>query len=351
MRRCLVRRAVTGIFAAAAAVPLALAGAPATAAQVASISWALASPYVANIPYSFHWSAQGIPTRSQIVVQEHTQGGWKTFIHLPRRLGGSGAIVTHVPGRYDYRIADISPAGVVYASQERTVVVYAPPTLKLLVTPAQTAGQPIAFSWSASAVIPGTQLVLQRPEGTGKVWQTVNLLSGARGSDQTDALPMGIYRLRVADIGKKGQHPPVYAFGTATIGVYGTVNWDFQTSSGTYTSSNGTFSYRDSACVNGGPYCNTQNFTTVNGNDNHCQSVTVQFMPGEGSNNTSTTDVGTGTVTIVQESRDPVAATAQIDQVGTVSAQVSPGQSWGVNLAASGDVGAIYLNISGSCTS
>jgi hypothetical protein len=57
---------------------------------------------------------------------------------------------------------------------------------------------------------------------------------------------------------------------------------------------------------------------------NNCVAVHVEFVPH------FRDDDGDGTLTIIQESRDPVSATVPFETVGSVDAELTPGQTWGV---------------------
>jgi hypothetical protein len=58
---------------------------------------------------------------------------------------------------------------------------------------------------------------------------------------------------------------------------------------------------------------------------NNCTSVHIEFVPH------FRDDEGDGTVTVVQESRDRVSATVPFETIGSVDADLTPGQTWGVN--------------------
>jgi hypothetical protein len=57
---------------------------------------------------------------------------------------------------------------------------------------------------------------------------------------------------------------------------------------------------------------------------------------------------GSGTVTIVQEARQPVSATVPFSTIGSVEAELTPGQTWAVN-GPDGD--SVHLNGYAICDS
>jgi hypothetical protein len=110
-----------------------------------------------------------------------------------------------------------------------------------------TANSPTAFSWTATNLQPGSQLVVQRQEGSARVWRTmVQLPNRPSGSVQLPGLLLGSYRLRIVDFGSHaralaqqqrqlsvfGQVPFSTLFGGGGSGdVYATPTSTFRTSS------------------------------------------------------------------------------------------------------------------------
>jgi hypothetical protein len=187
-----------------------------------------------------------------------------------------------------------------------------------------SAGQPIPVSWSSKHV-GNAKLVIQRPVGTAKVWKTAAKLNSRSGSAQLPAVGLGKYRYRLAALkGKK-----VVAQSIATIRVFGEV--PFSTLFGeaerehVYTAPTFSFPYvgwwdedveRSSVSQN----------TLLQVKNNHCRSTHIDFVP---------ISKGNSTLTLVQETRDPVVASAPLNTLGLLEAELVPGQSWGLMVAPS----------------
>jgi len=199
-------------------------------------------------------------------------------------------------------------------------------------------GQRIAFSWNAAGHLGRRhRLVVQRQVGTARSWKSVLRLRGRSGSTELSGLPLGRYRLRLADLVWRGR---VLAKQVSGLGVFGQV--PFTTLFGTprtrvYTTKTVTFSYVRSFESYENPA-----FTVE---DNHCRSVHIAFVSGAGYGGKSSS------MTLVQESRDPVSVTTETDELASLDAELVPGQSWSVNLATPGSESVFYVNGYAVCSS
>lgn len=173
----------------------------------------------------------------------------------------------------------------------------------------------VPFSWTGKHLGPKHRLVIQRPVGTARVWKTMLRLSGNNGAAELPGFPLGVYRLRIADlVGRR-----VLAKQVVSLAVFGPVPFSSLFGYSTHVYSTPTSSF---------PYVTTAGHTeqpAFKVEENPCLSVHVEFVPGQRNG------PGTGTLTLVQETRDPVVATAAYDTVGSLDAQLTPGQSWAVN--------------------
>jgi hypothetical protein len=125
-------------------------------------------------------------------------------------------------------------------------------------------------------------------------------------------------------------------------------------SGGTYTTPTGIFAYA---------YEVGESFRQTNVVDlkepSRCKTVTLDFMPGTEFADSDPSNEGlfsyTGTVTIVQESADPVSQTQPFDHEGSITANVIPGEAWAVNIAQANTDGSnqnglgFYFNGSAIC--
>jgi len=185
------------------------------------------------------------------------------------------------------------------------------------------AGAPIAGSFTASGLPKGGgKLVLQRQMGTKNVWTTVAALSGASGPVNTAGVPMGVQKFRVAYL--RGHRKPV-ASRPSVVRSYGTVPLgDFaDNESGVLTQPTSTFSYIGSY----GSYGDPNVWVTIK--DNTCRSVHLDFAVKH-----LTSSQAAAVVSVLQESADPVSASALNGTNGALDAALVPGQSWSVTVSA-----------------
>jgi hypothetical protein len=186
-------------------------------------------------------------------------------------------------------------------------------------------GAPISFTWSARHV-GSARLVVQRPVGTAHTWKTMLKLSGTGGTGELPGVALGRYRYRLAAL--KGHR--VLAQEVAGVSVFGQVPLATLlgevTHEGVWNTPTTAFPYV--ATFDQGAAFSVQH--------NHCVSVHISFLLVRGGLNSSVDKSGfSGTLTVVQESRDPVSATVPYEGIGSVDAQLAPGQTWGVNTSAS----------------
>lgn len=222
-----------------------------------------------------------------------------------------------------------------------------------LTLPAADAGAPVRYSYTSANVPSPAKLVIQRQVGTAKQFKTVATLAQARGSGSLPALALGRYKLRIAVIEKKrvGRRlrTVVLAQRQRRLTVFGTVTFStlFKQEERTFTTPTRSFSF---LFVQG----NTRDVTTILTIDskvNTCRSVHVDWVShnhyGEREH-----EPETDAVSVIQESRDAVTGTANGNDISAVDAVVTPGRSWGVNVASGGlNYLDFYVNGTASCYS
>jgi hypothetical protein len=201
--------------------------------------------------------------------------------------------------------------------------------------PAVNEGAPIPFSWRGSHLGRKHRLVVQRPVGTAHTWQTILRLSSNSGSGELPGFPLGTYRLRIADlVGRR-----VLAQQVAGIAVFGEVPFSTlfgSNNSGVHITPTTSFPY-----VN--YYYGSSHLFTVE--HNRCSHVHIAFVGHHGEYEDPKAPL---TLTLVQESREPTTASAPPEAIGSLDAELVPGQSWGVNIAATPGV---YINGYAVCDS
>ena len=197
--------------------------------------------------------------------------------------------------------------------------------------PAVNEGAPIPFSWRGSHLGRNHRLVVQKPVGTAHTWRTILRLSSNSGSGELPGLALGKYRFRLADlVGHR-----VLAQQVAGIAVFGQVPFSTlynEGEHGVHATPSSSFPY-----VNYWEDGAEPAFTVEH---NHCLSVHIAFVAHLGSTYGTP---GVSIVTLVQESRDPVSASADFDTIGSLDANLVPGQSWAVNLSARQEKAGLYL--------
>jgi hypothetical protein len=180
-------------------------------------------------------------------------------------------------------------------------------------------GAPISFTWRARHV-GHARLVVQRPVGTAHTWKTMLKLSGKRGTGELPGVSLGKYHYRLAAL--KGRR--VLAQAVAGVAVFGQVPFAvlfYGSREHSLNTPSSTFRWVKMY----GVYENRGALFSVN--DNHCSSVHVAFVE-----TLNEDDYGSPvTLTLVQESQDPVSASAELQAIGALDANLIPGQSWGLN--------------------
>jgi hypothetical protein len=202
------------------------------------------------------------------------------------------------------------------------------PTVAWTSARSASAGMPIAVTWDSTHLGKGAKLLIQRPVGTARVYKTVVKLAGPSGSTQLPAQPIGTYPYRL--VAFEGNQ--IVAKQAVTVGVFGKVPFstyfENEGDSGVYAAPTVSFPY---VAYLYGPTEPHQTEALLSVKKNDCSAVHVEFItgenfPGDADEYSSTV----GTVTIVQQTRDPVSGSAAFDAPGSVDAQLVPGQTWSV---------------------
>lgn len=208
-------------------------------------------------------------------------------------------------------------------------------------TPTVNEGAPIPFSWSAARLGRNYRLVIQRPFGTVHVWKSIMRLQTTSGSATLPGSGLGTRRFRIAAFrGSK-----LLAKQVSSVSIFGTVQFTTLLqidSPAVHTMTGNSFSYVREWSV-GGDY--SENLFGVS--NNNCSSVHVAFAVGSWASESRVI----GTVTVVQESRDPVSSSVPFEGTGSVDAELTPGQTWGVNASTQGGVGEFFINGYATCYS
>jgi hypothetical protein len=209
------------------------------------------------------------------------------------------------------------------------------------------AGTAVVYSWTATHVHAG-RLLVQRPEGTGHVWRTIAALKGSKGSGSLPALSLGIYQFRIVNL---ASHNRVLAQQLYQLRVFGPV--PFATllgnpGGGVYTSSTSAFPW-----VVRGTWYETEigrtNEVFSIPTANTCRTVHVEFADQMYASKVPNPTV---TISVVQQSSDPVSTTVPANIGGTVDAAVVPSQPWSVVLTSTvANNGNLYFNGHADCYS
>ncbi len=193
-------------------------------------------------------------------------------------------------------------------------------------------GQTIPFSWKATGHLGRNyRLVVQRPVGTAHTWRTMLRLRTRKGSAELPGQKLGTYRFRLAVL--RGHR--TLAQRVAGIGVFGQVPFSAllhdgylttgHLENGVYATPSTSFPYVGGAYVGDHGRPNT----VFSVNHNRCSAVHVGFVlgetPGEGYSYPASIY---GVVSLVQQSRDPVASEVPLNGIGSVDAELVPGQTW-----------------------
>ncbi|HET7060197.1 MAG TPA: hypothetical protein VFH99_02680 [Candidatus Saccharimonadales bacterium] len=193
-------------------------------------------------------------------------------------------------------------------------------------------GQTIPFTWKATGHLgPNYRLVVQRPVGTAHTWKTMLRLKTRKGSAELPGQKLGTYRFRLAAL--RGHL--VLAQKVLGIDAFGQVPFSVLLRNGYLTTGhleNGVYATPSSSFPYvGGAYVGDHGRpnTVFSVNHNRCSAVHVGFVlgetPGEGYSYPASIY---GVVTLVQQSRDPVASEVPFNGIGSVDAELVPGQTW-----------------------
>jgi hypothetical protein len=219
------------------------------------------------------------------------------------------------------------------AAKPKPTVAWTPPR-------AVNAKAPIPFSWSARHLGRNYRLVIQRPVGTAHTWQTMMKLPTNSGSAQLPGVPLGRYRYRIAAL--RGHR--LLAQQVAAIVVFGEVPFSVLLGE---RASEGVFNTTTTAFPYVADYGSRQG-AVLSVRHNRCTFVHIGFLaayPGLPSYYDKSTF--SATLTVVQESRDPVSATVPYEGIGSVDAELVPGQTWGINVSSISDDFETFTYING----
>jgi len=253
---------------------------------------------------------------------------------IARRLGGAGLIALGV-----------LPFASITAS--------AKPAVRLTLPGSADAGIAIQYSFTAARVPPRSKLVIQRQMGTANRFRTVATLRRTpSGTGKLPGLRLGRHRLRIAVIGRnkasgKSAASVVLAQQRKTLTVFDDVPFStlFSRSGrgGTHNTPTRTFSY---AFARRYPQDGTGFLPTVDKANNTCKSVHVDFVVARNGSGEM------GTLSVVQESRDPVATTAPVAAISAVDAPLTPGEAWSIAVGGADQSGVVfYVNGTANCYS
>jgi hypothetical protein len=234
-------------------------------------------------------------------------------------------------------------------------IAHAAARLTLTLPSQATAGEATSVRFMAHGVPSTARLVLQRRVGTARVWRTVMSLGTAHeGSAQLAPLPLGVYNIRLAAIGRRHQ---LSAQRSAGLPVFGTVPFStlFEGAhitsgvgigeTGTYTTRTSIFDYFIIYEYDGNLTSEANQFA-FSVSHNPCRSVHLEFVGRreESRNPTLTAEV-------IQADADPVlSAPTAIESIGTLDASVVAGKSWGLRFEGTPlQPTRVFLNGSASC--
>lgn len=237
-------------------------------------------------------------------------------------------------------------------------IALAKPHVSLALPPTGNAGVATSFAYTTRGLSSSSRLVLQRQQGTARVWRTVASLAKARtGASSLPGLTLGIYRIRIAAIARRGK---VVAEQPRTIEIFGEVPFTtlfalgYETHSaelsganipGVYTTPGRTFNYDFETFAN-----ENQSSTVITVGNNTCRSVHIDFVPGlTGSESAPYYQSSSATLSVIQQSLDPVVSTAGFSTFGALDAQLVPGESWSVTTFGNSKSIHVYVNGSAVC--
>jgi len=202
-------------------------------------------------------------------------------------------------------------------------------------------------TWIATNIRTG-RLLVQRSEGTGHVWRTIAVLKGSTGSGTLPPLALGVYQYRLVNL---AAHNRVLAQQQRQLRVFGQVAFATLLNNpggGVYTSSTSAFPW---VVMTSWYETEVGRSNTAFGipTANTCRAAHVEFADQM---YTSSVPNPTVTISVVQQSSDPVSTTVPANTGGTVNAAVVPGQPWSVVLTSNvANNGSLYFNGYADCYS
>jgi hypothetical protein len=229
-------------------------------------------------------------------------------------------------------------------------VALAKPRVSLTLASQATAGAPTVFSYTTAGVPAKAKVVVQRQMGTARHYGTVLTLAHAeQGSGSLPAVGLGKYNVRIAVLAKVRIGGRLTTVAVAqqprVLLVFGEVPFSrlFGREAYTQTTPSRAFSYtfykiyvRESVTL-----------LSVSARTNTCRSVGIEWI----TDGFGAAPRETGTLSLVQESRDPVSRTSTYREAAAIAGAVVPGQSWGISIMGSGpnDDTDFYVNGTASC--
>lgn len=221
------------------------------------------------------------------------------------------------------------------------------PAVTLALPARADAGAPIPYSFTSRRVRSRDKLVIQRQMGTAKVFHNVTVLvHGPSGSGSLPALALGDYRYRIAVLRKVHRKTKLVASGGAKVAVFGEVALSrlLNGEDGTYTTPSRTFPYIDQVVAT---HVTGSTVLTVGASANHCRSVHFDFVPERYSSNDPNDPI---TLTVVQQSADPISASARPDEFGALDVPLEPGESWSLNTSVTTESQDVRVDLNGSAS-
>ena len=228
-----------------------------------------------------------------------------------------------------------------------TAAASAKPSVTLALPARADAGVPIGYSFTAARVRSRDKLVIQRQMGTAKVYRNVVVLvHRGSGSGNLPALALGNYRYRIAVLRKVHRKTKAVASRRASVAVFGEVALGrlLNGPDGTYTTPSRTFPYVEQVRAT---EVTGSTVLTVGAGDNHCRSVHFDFVPERYSSNDPDEPI---TLTVVQQSADPVSASARPDEFGALDVPLEPGESWSLKTSVTNQRQNVEVDLNGSAS-
>lgn len=214
------------------------------------------------------------------------------------------------------------------------------PTINFRLTANGQSGVATEFTYSVQDVPLRASFVLQRAEGTGGVWRTIEKLQPGNGSGTVPALGIGTWRVRLAVLVVRNRHSVAIAQAVHSLNVFGVVSLPqlLGTPVGSVTIPNSVYSYAFDT------YDGAVNYVALAvGTSNPCSSLSLSWVAGTPSVNDPYDPSQGGTVTVVQESLDPVATSAAMGIVTQMQAvTLVPGQPWSITVAQTQSSGYLF---------